>query len=103
MRAKILGDTPRGSCPACLVETALGLIEEASVAGSMTPADRIIPTSRDYSALGTNLDQTSAITNYSKKSVAAAKAWFIGHGRKVLIVPLYLKVSGWDTGQRKRT
>ncbi|PYL06932.1 MAG: hypothetical protein DME33_12305 [Verrucomicrobia bacterium] len=40
--AKILGDTPRGSCPACLVETALGLIEE-EVDGAADPTAMLRP------------------------------------------------------------
>jgi serine/threonine protein kinase/Tfp pilus assembly protein PilF len=39
--AKIFGDAPRGSCPACLVETALGpLVEEIDGAADPTPVPR---------------------------------------------------------------
>jgi eukaryotic-like serine/threonine-protein kinase len=50
--AKIFGDAPRGSCPACLVETALGLLLEDQSDGAADPTPlprgRAARTSSDF-------------------------------------------------------
>ena len=95
--AEIFADAPEGLCTACLFQTGLHLLahdgQSTCEGGSASPktinafGERVPPQKAER--IPPKTSPTLATMNYWKKSVEAAKEWFIARGRKVSTGPLH--------------
>ena len=67
--ATVFADAPQGCCSVCLVRTGLASLDDENEEASEPTVARML---KDFGD-----------TNYSKKSDAVARAWFIEHDKKV--------------------